>query len=124
MWKFRTKLTEEDIKIQDLVKSFLSKPDTLIEIDPSDMSYILSYEPMGYYIMVDSVGIKISNHNFAKDIRLSDTNKLDLVKDLIKEEATKRRNEKKKKIFKNNIDLLDKITINITFDGNEKADIE
>lgn len=114
---FKTKFTEEDIKIQELVKSFLSKPETLIEIKPSDMSYILSYEPRNYYILVDNVGIQISNHEFDKDIRLED-NKLNVIKDLIREEADRRREAKKAKIFKNRSELLDKITTNIMFDGN------
>ena len=117
MW-FKPKFTEEDIKIQELVKSFLSKPETLIEINPTDMSYILSYEPRGYYMMVDSVGIQISNHVFDKDIRLEDK-KLDVIKELIKEEVTKRREVKKAKIFKNRSELLDKITTNILFDGDK-----
>jgi len=114
---FKTKFTEEDIKIQELVKSFLSKPDTLIEINPSDMSYILSYESKGYYMMVDNVGIQISNHDFDKDIRLEDK-KLDAIKKLIIEEVTIRREAKKAKIFKNRSELLDKITANILFDEN------
>lgn len=113
---FKTKFTEEDIKIQEIVKAFISKPDTLIEIDPKDMSYILSYEPKSYYMLVDSVGIQITNHTFDKDIRL-DSKKLDFIKGLISEEASKRRNDKKAAIFKNRSELLDKITINLTFDG-------
>ena len=113
---FKIALTEEDVKLQEIVKAFLAKPDTLIEINPDDMSYILSYEPRAYYILVDSVGIQITNHTFDKDIRL-ESKKLDIIKSLIKEEATKRRDAKKALIFKNRSELLDKITINMTFDG-------
>lgn len=113
---FKQQFTEEDIKIQEIVKSFLDKPDTLIEVNPDDMSYILSYEPKSYYILVDSVGIQITNHTFDKDIRM-ESKKLDVIKGLIKEEASKRRNAKKATVFKNRSELLNKITINMAFDG-------
>lgn len=111
---FKTQFTEEDIKIQEIVKAFLAKPDTLIEINPEDMSYILSYEPRSYYMLVDNVGVQITNHTFDKDIRL-DSKKLDIIKGLIKEEATRRREAKKAVVFKNRSELLDKITINLSF---------
>lgn len=111
---FKTEFTEEDVKIQEIVKAFLAKPDTLIEINPDDMSYILSYEPKSYYMLIDSVGVQITNHTFDKDIRL-ESKKLDVIKGLVKEEASKRREAKKTLIFKNKSELLDKITINLTF---------
>jgi hypothetical protein len=114
---FKSKFTEEEVKIQDMVRAFVAKPNTLIEINPEDMSYILSYEPKSYYILVDSVGVQITNHTFDKDIRL-ESYKVDVIKSIIKEEATKRREAKKALIFKNRSELLDKITSNLTFDGN------
>lgn len=113
---FKSKFTEEDIKIQDMVRAFVAKPNTLIEINPEDMSYILSYEPKSYYMLIDSVGVQITNHTFDKDIRL-ESYKLDVIKSIIKEEATKRREAKKALIFKNRSELLDKITTNLNFDG-------
>lgn len=110
---FGTKFTEEDIKLQNLIKAFVAKVDTLIEVNPSDMSYILSYEPKSYYILVDSVGLQITNHTFDKDIRLESA-KLDVIKGIIKEEATKRREAKKALIFRNKSELLDRITENLT----------
>lgn len=114
---FKSKFTEEEVKIQDMVRAFVAKPNTLIEINPEDMSYILSYEPKSYYMLVDSVGVQITNHTFDKDIRL-ESHKVDAIKSIIKEEATKRRDAKKALIFKNRSDLLDKITTNLAFDGN------
>lgn len=114
---FADKFTEEDIKIQDMVRAFVAKPNTLIEINPEDMSYILSYEPKSYYMLVDSVGVQITNHTFDKDIRL-ESHKLNAIKGIIKAEATKRREAKKALIFKNRSELLDKITTNLSFDGN------
>lgn len=113
---FKTRFTEEDIKLQDLIKSFLSKPETLIEINPSDMSYILSFEPLKYYIEIDSVGVKLSNHNFDKDIRL-DAVKLDVIKALVRDETIKRREARKALIFKNKSTLLDTITKNVLENG-------
>lgn len=109
---FKLKLTEEDIKLQNVIKTLLGNKDTLIEVNPSNMSYMLSHEGKQYYVLVDSVGVQISNHNFAKDIRL-EHNKIDAIKELISEEASKRRNIKQALIFKNNNDLLDTIINNL-----------
>ena len=113
---FKSKFTEEEVKILDLVRAFVAKPNTLIEINPDNMSYILSYDPKSYYMLIDSVGVQITNHTFDKDIRL-DSHKLDVIKGIVKEEATKRREAKKALIFKNKSELLDKITTNLSFDG-------
>jgi hypothetical protein len=76
------------------------------------MSYILSHEKKEYYVDIDSVGIKISNHTFFRELHL-ETEKIDALKKMAKTEATKRRAGKRAKIYKNGIDLLDNIVKNL-----------
>lgn len=111
-FKTKIKLTEEDKKIQEVVSAMLRNQNTLIEIDPSNMSYLLSNEEKQYFIDVDSVGIKISNHKFFRELHL-ESNKIDIIKKLISTEASKRRAEKREVIFKNGVDLLDNIINNL-----------
>ena len=105
---FKTKFTEADEKIKDIVETFLANKETVIDINPEDMSYLISYEKFNYYLLIDSVGVQISNHKFAKDMRLEDA-VINILKDMAFKETVIRRTEKRKLIFKNNVDLLDAI---------------
>lgn len=105
---FKTKFTEADNKIKAIVETFLANKETVIDINPEDMSYLISYEKFNYYLLIDSVGVQISNHKFAKDMRLEDA-VINVLKDLAFKETVIRRTEKRKLIFKNNVDLLDAI---------------
>lgn len=105
---FKTKFTEADEKIKSIVETFLANKETVIDINPEDMSYLISYEKFNYYLLIDSVGVQISNHKFAKDMRLEDA-VINVLKDLAFKETVIRRTEKRKLIFKNNVDLLDAI---------------
>jgi hypothetical protein len=105
---FKTKFTEADNKIKDIVETFLANKETVIDINPEDMSYLISYERFNYYLLIDSVGVQISNHKFAKDMRLEDA-VINVLKDMAFKETVIRRTEKRKLIFKNNVDLLDAI---------------
>ena len=105
---FKTKFTEADDKIKSIVETFLANKETVIDINPEDMSYLISYEKFNYYLLIDSVGVQISNHKFAKDMRLEDA-VINVLKDLAFKETVIRRTEKRKLIFKNNVDLLDAI---------------
>lgn len=105
---FKTKFTEADDKIKNIVETFLANKETVIDINPEDMSYLISYEKFNYYLLIDSVGVQISNHKFAKDMRLEDA-VINVLKDLAFKETVIRRTEKRKLIFKNNVDLLDAI---------------
>lgn len=105
---FKPKFTDSDNKIKDIVETFLTNKETIIDINPEDMSYLISYEKFNYYLLIDSVGVQISNHKFAKDMRLEDA-VINVLKDMAFKETVIRRTEKRKLIFKNNTDLLDAI---------------
>jgi hypothetical protein len=110
---FKTKFTDSDNKIKEIVETFLANKETIIDINPEDMSYLISYEKFNYYLLIDSVGVQISNHKFAKDMRLEDS-VINVLKDLAFKETVIRRTEKRKLIFKNNSDLLDTIVKDVS----------
>lgn len=105
-------LSEEEQLVKDIITSMLNNPKTLIEINPDDMSYLLSDLDKSYFIEVDSVGVKVTNHSFMLDKRMS-SDVIDSMKNLIKTETTKRRSEKKEKIFQNGLNLLTTIKQNL-----------
>ena len=110
---FKTKFTDSDNKIKEIVETFLANKETVIDINPEDMSYLISYEKFNYYLLIDSVGVQISNHKFAKDMRLEDA-VINVLKDLAYKETVIRRTEKRKLNFKNNSDLLDTIVKDVS----------
>jgi hypothetical protein len=102
--------SEEDLKVKEVVELMLSSVETLIEINPRTvgLDYILSNEASQYYVMIDDSGVKISNHTFSRDIRMSSF-KINTLKELSRTEASKRRNIKEEKIHQNGVELLDRI---------------
>lgn len=111
---FKKKLTESDIKIKNLIGDFLANKETVIDINPEDMSYLIYHETLSYYILIDSVGIQISKRKAQvfKDMRLEDS-VINELKDMCYTETVIRRKEKRDQIFKNNSDLLDSIAKDI-----------
>lgn len=107
-FKSKIILTEDELKIKDIIAVMLLDEDILIEVNPEDMSYMLSDEVNEYYVDVDSVGVTVTNHKFYLDARL-ESGKIDLFKDMIKLETTVRRVRKKNRIFTNRLNLLDNI---------------
>lgn len=110
---FKTKFKESDNKIKEIVANFLANKETIIDINPEDMSYLISYEKFNYYLLIDSVGVQISNHKFSKDMRLEE-GVIDVLKEMAFAETVIRRKEKRELIFKNNADLLDAIARDVS----------
>lgn len=115
-FKKEVKLSEEELIIQDIIKGMLLNKDLIIDVNPDDMSYMLSDLEKDYFVDVDSVGIKIKNHNFSIDRKLSGV-VIDLYKTIIKAETVERRTVRKNIIFNNSVNLLNRIKQNI---DNEK----
>lgn len=108
MFNRKLVLSEEEQAIKEIIILMLDNTKTLIEINPDDMSYLISDEQLSYFLEIDSVGVKITNHAFMLDKRMS-SNVIDVLKNIIATETTKRRIAKKEIIFKNGIELLNKI---------------
>lgn len=109
---FKPKFTDSDNKIKEIVANFLANKETVIDINPEDMSYLISHDKYNYYLLIDSLGVQISNHKFSKDMRLEDT-VINELKKMAFVETVERRKEKRELIFKNNKDLLDSIARDI-----------
>jgi hypothetical protein len=107
---FKTKLilTEQEDSILGLVKNMVSKEECLIEVDPETMDYLLSMDKLQYYLLIDSEGVQISNHDFFISRRLRG-NVVNLIKDVVKTETSKRRQTRINSIFSNELELLTKI---------------
>lgn len=104
----KKKLTEQEQLYIDVIEKMICRQDCTIEINPQDFSYLISLESEAYYISIDSVGIQISNHAFLI-LRRFEPHVLDEAKEVVKIEATKRREKKKADIFENENNLLTKI---------------
>jgi hypothetical protein len=98
-------MTDLEEKMYKVIETMVTSPDCIIEINPDDMSYMLSIEDEGYYLLLDSVGVQFSNHGFIV-IKSYDSNVLDHYKTLVKTETTRRRNLRRNEIFKNEGNLL------------------
>lgn len=101
----KPKMTELEEKMYDVVETMLSAPDCIIEVNPDDMSYMLSLEKEQYYMSIDGQGVQFSNHGFIV-IRSYTEKVLDYFKHTIKEETIRRRTARKNEIFKNEGNLL------------------
>ena len=112
IFKKTLKLDEQEQGILDLICSMVSRKDCDIEINPDDFSYLVSLEKLQYYLLIDSLGIRLSNHEFFISRKFSDK-VLDKFKEVIKKEVVKRREAKVNNIFKNEMELLIKINNNI-----------
>lgn len=104
----KKKLTQNEEMYLSVITKMVNRQDCSIEVNPDDLSYLLSLEKEKYYISVDSVGIQISNHDFLI-LRRFEENVLNVAKKVIKEETVKRREAKKAEIFENEVTLLNKI---------------
>ena len=99
------KMTDLELKMYQVVETMVTSPDCIIEINPDDMSYMLSIEDESYYLLLDSVGVQFSNHGFVI-IKSYDSKVLDYFKTTVKNETARRRNLRKEEIFKNEGSLL------------------
>ena len=108
------KMSDLEQKMFKVIENMVTSPDCIIEINPDDMSYMLSIEDEGYYLLLDDVGVQFSNHGFIV-IKSYESKVLDHYKTTVKIETTRRRNLRKLEIFKNEGNLLvsisDKLTI-------------
>lgn len=104
----KKKLTEKEQLYIEIIQKMIQREDSIIEINPDCMSYLISLEAEKYYINIDSEGIKISNHDFLI-LRRFEANVLDAAKEIVKIEATLRREKKIQSIFDNEDNLLIKI---------------
>ena len=102
-------MTDLEEKMYKVIETMVTSPDCIIEINPDDMSYMLSIEAEGYYLLLDSVGVQFSNHGFIV-IKSYESAVLDHYKTMVATETARRRNLRRNEIFKNEGNLLVNIT--------------
>lgn len=108
LFKKKLVLTQQEESIVNVVKSMTLRKDCLIEINPENMDYLLYIEDLQYFLLVDSEGVQISNHNFFITRRLR-SNVVDNIKSIVKAETSVRRQLKVDSIFTNELELLTEI---------------
>ena len=109
----RPTMAELEDKMFAVVETMVKAPDCIIEIDPDDMSYMLSLEKEQYYMLLDSNGVQFSNHGFII-IKSYSSKVLDYFKHTVKKETMRRRKLRKNEIFKNEGNLLVSINEKLT----------
>lgn len=114
----KPKMIEREIKMFDVIQNLVTQTDCVIEINPEDMTYMLSLEKEQYFLYIDGNGVQFSNHGFIV-IRSYSSNVIDAYIELVKNETIRRRTEKRNAIFKNECNLLD--TINSKLDARRPA---
>ena len=58
----KPKMIERESKMFDVIQNLVTQPDCVIEINPEDMTYMLSLEKEQYFLYIDGTGVQFSNH--------------------------------------------------------------
>lgn len=106
MWNNRkVKLTKDELYIRDIIIEYLKDPKVKKEVTPTSNVYYLSNFDENIFIMLTSSDIQITNHSFFYKKSFS-MNFVDRMKKLVDEQIEKEKQEFRKRIFSNEIDLL------------------
>lgn len=106
---FKKKPLPQDLQlIQQIVEKFLLNPSVKKLISPLSGEYLLIDEEHSISVCISGGNIKLANHAFVlvKSVHIGFTEKL---QKLIRQQIEKERQELKKQLFKNEINLLEKI---------------
>lgn len=101
----KPKMIECETEMFNVIQNLVTQPDCAIEINPEDMTYMLSLDKEQYYLYIDGQGVQFSNHGFII-IRNYSSVVLDSYIELIRNETIRRRTAKRNEIFKNECNLL------------------
>ena len=112
IFKRKIVFTSEEQQIIDVVSAMIGHHSCSIEVNPENMQYLINVESLDYFAWVDDLGIELSNHKFFISRRLR-SEVLDAVKKIIIEEKSRVWNLKKDTIFKNQVNLLENVKIQI-----------
>lgn len=106
---FKKKPLPQDLQlIEQIVEKFLLNPLVKKLISPLSEEYLLIDEEHSISVCISAGNIKLSNHAFllTKNTHIGFTEKL---QKLIRQQIEKERQELKKQLFENEINLLEKI---------------
>ena len=105
------KVRLEERKLKDLIIGMLSDPEVQELVSPKSDEYMLIDEVNQMNLCIEASSIKVANHAYSMDIQLR-MKFCEEMKKLVKDKVEVDRQQKKKTMFKNQIDLLDKLTKN------------
>lgn len=119
------KFDEQESMIKELIRSLLTRPKTIIEIDFTNAKFDLYNDEDKTSVAIDNLGVKVDiikiEDNVQKiiawDVKMTD-NQLTVLKNIVAKEATIRREAHRNETFLNRIEAL-KETINTIISRNE-----
>jgi len=104
---FREPLSETDVLAKRIIVKFLSKPDTVYLMAPSGKYYLHTGDKK-LFVMINDNFIKITNHKYTYENRLSMATSGELIS-LISRALERSRLKMEKEVFKSEINLLNDI---------------
>lgn len=101
-------LTEDEQKMKDLVDRIISAEKTKFQHSPINHEIIVLNREKQIFLLIEDDGITVSNHDFTykRQFRL---NFISQIKSIVNQRIEQERQELKKELFKNEMQLLDKI---------------
>lgn len=106
------KMNEKEQLIYDIIEGLCSQEDTDIKMAPISGRYYITNKRLEYWLKIFDDGVTITNHKFSLSNHASQKYQLILI-GIIERTIEKNRNEFDSAIFKNEIELLENIIVNI-----------
>lgn len=108
MFNKKVELKEDEQLMLNALTKMVERKDSVLEYDQESFSWLISLAELEYYILLDGVGIQLSNHKFLINKRLSDKQQT-LFKSVVSQENSRRLKAKRETIFRNETELLTNI---------------
>ena len=106
------KLGETEQLLSDIVNLMCEQEDTDFMMAPTVGKYYVSNRRMEYYIVINDFGIAITNHKFSFERSITSTFSTLLIK-RVQESMDIDREAFEKDVFRNQLDLLSDIKVNL-----------
>ena len=106
------KLGETEQLLSDIVNLMCEQEDTDFMMAPTVGKYYVSNRQMEYYIVINDFGIAITNHKFSFERSITSTFSTLLIK-RVQESMDIDREAFEKDVFRNQLDLLSDIKVNL-----------
>ena len=102
-------LSEEKQLIYDIVKKLCSHSKSNLVMAPRSNKYLIENKQENYFCIITLDNIRITNHNFYKEITL-ELKHLEALIEIFKDKVEEDRSRMENEAFNNNIELLNKIS--------------
>jgi hypothetical protein len=108
------KMNEKEQLIYDIVEGLCSQEDTDVKMAPLSGRYYLVNKRLEYWVKIWEDGITITNHKFSLTNGALQAYQAMLIK-LVEKTIETHRNEFESTVFKNEVELLENIKVNVNF---------